>query len=337
MTTPPPVAVIGAGSWGTALAHLLARKGIPVRLWARRPELAAVIARDRENHDYLPGIPLAGGIAPSASMPEVATGCRFLICALPSHRVRDHFSSHRAVIPADAVVVSATKGIEENSLLTMTQTLRQILQHVPRENVTALSGPSFAREVAEGKPTAVVVSGPAPGPAARVQDLFASPSFRVYTNEDTLGVELGGAYKNVIAIAAGVCDGLALGYNTRGALITRGLTEICRLGVAMGALPQTFSGLAGLGDLVLTCTGDLSRNRFVGLELGKGKSLAEILKGMQAVAEGIRTTRAIVSLGERYGISLPIAQEVYGALYGGKNPLQSVLDLMARDRKAETE
>lgn len=334
--TPPTVTVIGAGSWGTTLAHLLGQKGIPVRLWVRRPELAAHLARRRENPDHLPGVPLAAGVVPGTSFPDAVAGCRFLVCALPSHTVRDLFLPHRALIPADAVVISATKGIEEDSMLTMTQTLGQVLDHVPREQITVLSGPSFAREVALGKPAAVVAAAPLASAAERVQELFTTSAFRVYTNKDTLGVELGAAYKNVIAIAAGACDGLGLGNNTRAALITRGLAEISRLGAAMGALPETFSGLAGLGDLVLTCTGDLSRNRFVGLELGKGRPLPEILAGMRAVAEGVRTTRAVVSLGQRYKVDLPIAREVYGALYGGKDPRRSVLDLMTRDRKAET-
>jgi len=335
MKLPGAVAVIGAGSWGTTLAHVLARKGIPVKLWVRRPELAAMIIQGRQNPDYLPGISLASGISVSTSMAEAVAGCRFLICALPSHAVRSHFTDFGATVPAHATLISTTKGIEEGSLLTMTQILSELLFHIPSNRVLALSGPSFAREVALGKPTAITVAGPDPGPTASVQDLFTTTAVRVYTNFDKLGVELGGAYKNVIAIAAGTCDGLELGHSARGALITRGLAEISRLGVAMGANPETFAGLTGLGDLVLTCTGELSRNRFVGLELGRGKPLREILEKMRMVAEGVRTTRAIVSLGEKYGIDLPIAREVCAILHDGKNPRQSVMDLMGRDLKAE--
>lgn len=294
-----------------------------------------MMIQERQNPDYLPGIPLATAISLSTSMTEAVAGCRFLICALPSHAVRSHFTHYGATVPADATVISATKGIEEGSLLTMTQVLSQVLAHIPRNRVLALSGPSFAREVAQGKPTAIAVAGFDSSPTASVQDLFTTTALRVYTNLDPLGVQLGGAYKNVIAIAAGTCDGLELGHNARGALITRGLAEISRLGVAMGANPETFSGLAGLGDLVLTCTGELSRNRFVGLELGRGKPLAQILDRMRMVAEGVRTTRAIVSLGEKYGIDLPIAREVHAILHEGKHPRQSVMDLMGRDLKAE--
>lgn len=329
------IGVIGAGSWGTTLADLLARKGYAVTLWAYEEDLVARMQETRENDLYLPGFKLASGLAFTASVKEVVVGREMLLLVPPSQVMRNVISQTVEYIEAGTLLVSAAKGIENNSLLPMSEVLLEILPEAVSEGVAFLSGPSFAREVAAGMPTAVVAAATREKVARRVQEIFSTQAFRVYTNDDVVGVELGGALKNVIAVAAGVSDGLGFGYNTRAALITRGLAEMTRLGTAMGANPATFAGLAGMGDLVLTCTGDLSRNRTVGMELGRGKKLEEILSHMKMVAEGVKTTLSAYQLACKLGVEAPIIEQTYRLLYEGKDARQAVSDLMLRELKSE--
>ncbi|MDD3991747.1 MAG: NAD(P)H-dependent glycerol-3-phosphate dehydrogenase [Desulfobacterales bacterium] len=329
------IAVVGAGSWGTALAQLLADKGYDVDLWTFEDEIRQQIRDLRENTVYLPGCPLSENIRPDTDLDAVVREKDLVVMVVPSHvmrQVAERLSGH---LPPTCIVVSASKGIENTTHLTMTGILAETLQgHDPRY-LAALSGPSFAREVARRVPTVVTVAARDEAVAAYVQRVFAAPWFRVYTNEDVIGVELGGAVKNVIAIAAGVIDGLGLGLNTRAALITRGLTEIRRLGLALGANPRTFTGLAGMGDLVLTCTGALSRNHTVGVKLGEGKRLEEILAEMRMVAEGVKTAKSVYNLSRRLGVEMPISHEIYRILYEGTSPAEGVMRLMTRDLKDE--
>jgi glycerol-3-phosphate dehydrogenase (NAD(P)+) len=329
------IGVIGAGSWGTTLADLLARKGHDVCLWIYESDLAERMVRTRENDLYLPGFPLAPNLTCSSDLAAVTTERDLLLLVPPSQVMRTVMRQALPHIAERTVLVTAAKGIENESLLTMTQVLRQICPERPESSLVVLSGPSFAREVAGGMPTAVVAAGSAASTTNLVQDTFSTAAFRVYTNDDVVGVELAGALKNVIALAAGVSDGLGFGYNTRAALITRGLAEMARLGMALGAQPATFSGLAGMGDLVLTCTGDLSRNRSVGMELGRGRTLEEILQGMKMVAEGVKTTLSAFQLAEKLGVEVPITEQMYAILYQGKSARQAVTDLMLRELKAE--
>ncbi len=327
-------AVIGAGSWGTALAVLLAGKGTPVTMWAHRQEHAERLARERENAVYLPGVRLPDNLRLTHDLAEAVGNARFVVMVVPSHAFREVFLLIAPLLEADTVVVSAAKGIENQSLLTMTGVMRDAAPGLACP-LAVLSGPSFAREVAEGKPTAVTVAAADPVVASQVQDLFFTERFRVYTSTDVMGVEIGGPLKNVVAIAAGISDGLGFGTNARAALITRGLAEITRLAVKLGANPLTMAGLAGIGDLVLTCTGDLSRNRTVGLKLGRGMSLAEIQAEMRMVAEGIRTTRSAYDLARRHQVEMPILEQVYAVLYQGKTCRQAVTDLLGRGQKEE--
>ncbi|MEW6218966.1 MAG: NAD(P)H-dependent glycerol-3-phosphate dehydrogenase [Thermodesulfobacteriota bacterium] len=329
------LAVIGAGSWGTALAKLLADKGAAVRLWARRPALAQAIDRDRENRDYLPGAPLPGNLFVTSDLTQAVAGACGVVMVVPSHGFRPQLAALAPFLDPSALLVSAVKGVENDTLCTMSQVMSQVLPGPLAGRIAVLAGPSFAREVAAGQPTAVTVAGASLDIARAWQRLFHTDRFRVYTSTDLIGLELGGAVKNVVAIAAGIADGLGFGTNTRAALITRGLAEIIRLGLAMGANPLTFSGLGGLGDLVLTCTGDLSRNRQVGLALGQGKGLAQILAGMQMVAEGVRTTRSIYQLAARHRVEMPITEQVYRVLYEGQRPMTAVQELLAREGKDE--
>ncbi len=329
------VAVVGAGSWGTALAALLAKKGHEVRLWAYEPEVAEQIQRSGENRTYLPGAPLPSSLECSADMEAALRGAAVVLSVSPSQFVGSVMSRAAPHVPDDAVVVSASKGIETSTLRTMDEVLSSVLSPPQMKGFSALSGPSFAVEVVREAPTAVVVASRSEAASAEIQDLFQTDYFRVYTATDVIGVELGGALKNVIALGAGVAAGLGFGPNTLAALMTRGLAEIRRLGVAMGARPATFSGLAGMGDLVLTCSVDLSRNRTVGYRLGKGESLEEILRDMNQVAEGVRTTQAVHDLAKRYGVEMPIAREVHGMLVSGTRPSQALRSLMARDPKPE--
>jgi len=331
------IAVIGAGSWGTTLANLLAEKFERVCLWVFEEELFRTMEQKRENEIFLPGIRLSENLHLTHSLEEAITGKDILICALPSHAVQEIFRQGQAYLQKGSLVISATKGLENETHRTISQVLREILGPGFRDSIACLSGPSFAREVSRKFPTAVAVAGSSPQAAQVAQDLFSRPYFRVYTNPDLIGVELGGAIKNVMAIAAGTSDGLGFGHSSRAALITRGLAEMTRLGLSMGAEAETFFGLAGLGDLVLTCTGDLSRNRQVGIELGRGRTLAEILAGMRMVAEGIRTTKALRELARKRGVEMPITEKVYQILHEGKNPGEAVGELMSRGARSERE
>ncbi|NOY52576.1 MAG: NAD(P)-dependent glycerol-3-phosphate dehydrogenase [Deltaproteobacteria bacterium] len=331
------VAVIGAGAWGTTLANLLAKKGINVSLWVFEKDLAKRMGEEHENRLYLPGVLLSERLVPSSSVEAVAHGCRTFLLVTPSHVTRKVIRAFAPSLPDDALVISAGKGIENETLMTLSEVLPAELPQLPKSNFAYLSGPSFAREVAAELPTAVSVASKDRRTAEVVQQLFSTPYFRVYTTPDVVGVELGGAVKNVMAIAAGLSDGLGFGYDTRAALITRGLNEMSRLGTTLGALPRTFMGLAGLGDLVLTCTGDLSRNRTVGLKLAEGKTMEEIVSTTRTVAEGIRTTRSVHDLAAREGVEMPITRQVYRILYEGIDPKDAVRELMSRDPKDELE
>lgn len=329
------IGVIGAGSWGTTLANLLAEEISRVDLWVYEEELIRIMQEKRENIFFLPGIPLLPNIFLTKSLEEAFAGKDIIISALPSQAVRSIFRQARAFIKEKTVIVSATKGLEEASWKTATQVIKEEIGQALDFDLACLSGPSFAREVSRKIPTAVTIAALPSEVRRQMQEIFTRPYFRVYTNRDILGVELGGAIKNVIALAAGISDGLALGHSSRAALITRGLAEMTRLGVRLGAEERTFFGLAGLGDLVLTCTGDLSRNRQVGIELGRGRPLAEILAGRKMVAEGVITTKALRNLGQKMGVEMPITEKVYEILYEGKEPLTAVQELMARLPKAE--
>jgi glycerol-3-phosphate dehydrogenase (NAD(P)+) len=334
MTT--SIAVLGAGSWGTALAKLLSDNGHEVALWGHRPEHVEAIRAAGENQLYLPGFRLNDELSVTASIKEAVTGKPVVVMAVPSHGYRLVFSEVAPLLQESAVVVSAAKGIENETLLTMTGVMAEVLAGRPAR-LAVLSGPSFAREVAQGLPTAVTVAATDKEATTLLQQLFRTEYFRVYGSTDLVGLELGGALKNIVAIAAGICDGLKYGTNTRAALITRGLAEIARLGVKMGANPLTFAGLAGLGDLVLTCTGDLSRNRQVGLKLGQGYSLQQILAEMRMVAEGVKTTRSAWDLARREGVEMPILEQIYQVLYEHKSCAAAVRDLLNRDQKEELE
>lgn len=329
-----PVAVIGAGAWGTALAWLVADKGERVRLWAYEAEVAAEIIATRENRSYLPGVRLPESLTATNSLADSVQGAGALIFAVPSHAAAGVLAQLASHLPPGMPIVSATKGIEQEKLR-LTSALAEEMLSAHRGPVFALSGPSFAVEVCRRQPTAVVLAGPPGSWAGSLQRLLMTPAFRVYLSEDRVGVELGGALKNVIALAAGVVDGLGFGHNTRAALITRGLAEMVRLGVAMGADARTFAGLSGMGDLVLTCTGSLSRNREVGVQLGQGKKLADILAGSRTVAEGVNTAGAAKALAERHHVEMPIVQAVCAVLFDGKDPRQAVTDLMERAARSE--
>ncbi|MDY6856199.1 MAG: NAD(P)H-dependent glycerol-3-phosphate dehydrogenase [Thermodesulfobacteriota bacterium] len=331
------IGVIGAGSWGTTLANLLAEKGYRVTLWVYEPELCDIIKRKRENTLYLPDSKLSDNIYPTASFAEVCKGKGILVSVVPSHVVRNTISQTIPFLAEKPIIVSASKGIESDTLMSMSHVLKEVLPVALHENLVYLSGPSFAKEVIKKTPTAVSVASENQEACRIAQGVFATQFFRVYTNSDVIGVELGGALKNVIAIAAGTSDGLGFGHNTRAALITRGLAEISRLGVFVGANPLTFSGLTGLGDLVLTCTSDLSRNRSVGLQLGKGKKLKEILDDMKMVAEGIKTTKAAYHVAKKLNVQMPITEQIYYLLYEDKPAKDVVTQLMSRDLKCELE
>ncbi len=329
------VAVVGAGSWGTALANLLAKKGVDTILWSYEAEVAQAIRAGHRNPNYLSEVVLDTSLEVTESLPEAVQGADVVVSVSPSHVVRQVMGQAAPHLRDDALVVSASKGIEEGSLQMMDGVLAEVLGPEHARRMAFLSGPSFALEVALEHPTAVTMASRDDAAAERSQELFQTDYFRVYTSPDVVGVEIGGSLKNVIAIAAGVVDGLGLGHNTRAALITRGLAEITRLGVAQGADPLTLAGLAGMGDLILTCTGALSRNYTVGVELGRGRSLEDILGGMMMVAEGVRTTRAARELARREDIEMPIVDEVYGVLYEGVSPREAVDNLMLREPKPE--
>lgn len=327
-------AVIGAGSWGTALAQLLAEKGAGVRLWVREPEVLAQIAQG-ENQTFLPGVGLSSRLVPTHDFAEALSGAAAAVMAVPSHVFREILQQAAPYLKPPLVLVSATKGLEIESQLTMEGVVREELG--AELAYAVLSGPSFAREVAARQPTAVTVASRLPEAARFLQRLFSAPHFRVYTSYDVTGLELGGALKNVFAIGTGMLTGFGLGDNPRAALITRGLAEITRLGVRLGANPMTLVGLGGLGDLVLTCTGRLSRNFQVGYRLGRGEPLEEILASMQMVAEGVKTSQAVYRLAQRLGVEMPIVEAVYRILYTGLSLKEAIRKLMARELKDELE
>ena len=329
------IGVVGAGSWGTTLANLLVKKHDNVTLWAFEPDLVERMRKTRENDLFLPGFALDRELAFSNDLVEVVAGKDLLLLVPPSQVMRRVVEQAAAHIAPGTLIVSAAKGIENETLQLMSQVLAETLPAPLGERLAFLSGPSFAREVAAEMPTAVAVAAADPAICRAAQEVFSTAAFRVYTNDDVIGIELGGALKNVIALAAGVSDGLGFGHNTRAALITRGLAEMTRLGLALGAQPATFAGLAGMGDLVLTCTGDLSRNRSVGMELGRGRTLEEILAGMTMVAEGVKTTLSAYQLAAKLGVEVPIIAQMYRILYQGKSPRQAVSELMLRELKPE--
>jgi glycerol-3-phosphate dehydrogenase (NAD(P)+) len=329
------VGVIGAGSWGTTLADMLAKKGHKVTLWAYEKELVREMQGRRENSIYLQGIGLADNLCFTEDLQAAVSDKELLLFVVPSQVLRGVLAAAIPHIRAGALIVSASKGIEVDTLKLVSQVYEELLSPDHYRRFAVLSGPSFAREVALEMPTAVVAAAADPFVAKDVQDAFTCRYFRVYTNSDVTGVELGGAVKNVIAIAAGISDGLGFGANTRAALITRGLAEISRLGVALGARCETFSGLAGMGDLVLTCTGDLSRNRTVGIQLGQGRTLAAILSKMRMVAEGVKTTESTCLLAWKLGVEMPIAFKVNDILYNDRPARDAVIELMSRNLRAE--
>lgn len=328
-------AVIGAGSWGTAIANLLAKKGMDTILWAYEPHVAEGITREHRNPEYLSEIALNPLLRATNSLEEAVTGADVVVSVSPSHVVRRVMQSAGQHLAEDVLIVSASKGIEVDTLRTMDQVFEEVLPRQSLSRTAYLSGPSFALEVGLEHPTAVTMASRNAQAAADAQEIFQTDYFRVYTTDDVTGVEVGGSLKNVIAIAAGVVAGLGFGHNTLAALITRGLAEISRLGTALGANPLTFAGLAGMGDLILTCTGSLSRNRTVGLALGQGKPVDEILSGMNMVAEGVPTTRSARDLARKHGVEMPIVEEVHAILFEGKPPRLAVENLMLRAPKAE--
>lgn len=332
------IAVIGAGAWGTGLAIVLGRKGTHrVRLWAHETDVCESITQLRVNQRFLPGRSVPETVSASNDFAVVLEGAQIVVSVMPSQHCRALFERMRPLIPPQALIVSATKGIEEGSLLRMSEVIAAALHQEHPSNIGALSGPSFAQEVARGDPTAITVASPVASLSRTVQQEFSDSSFRVYTNSDVVGVELGGALKNVIAIAAGICDGLGLGHNSVAALITRGLAEMTRLVVACGGRAETMAGLAGLGDLVLTCTGGLSRNRSVGVELGRGKKLPEIIAAMHGmVAEGVFTTTAAAGLARARAVEMPITEQMDTILHRGKSPREAIQELMSRTGKSET-
>lgn len=329
------VAVLGAGAWGTALAKVLADKLHPTLLWAHDVRHAAAINETRTNARYLPGFSLPPSLTATAELGEALQGAELVVVVVPSHALRGVIRDARPMLPEAALLCGASKGIENDSLMLMSEVLEAELGDDRRGRFTFLSGPSFAKETAAGMPTAVVVAGTSASETHAVQHAFATDRFRVYSSDDVVGVELGGALKNVVAIAAGIVDGLGFGHNARAALITRGLAEISRMAVRKGASPLTLAGLSGMGDLVLTCTGELSRNRTVGFEMGKGKALPEVLAQLGHVAEGVKTTKSAYDLGRKLDVDMPIATEVYRVLYENKPPRQAVVDLMGRELKRE--
>ena len=333
--TKTKIGVVGAGSWGTALANLLALKGFMIDLWAFEKEVKDHIESLKMNSEFLPGVVLSDRIIPSNDINAVVKGKDLVLVVVPSHVMRETAHHIREHISKETIIVSASKGIENKTHLTMSGVLREILYETDEDSFVVLSGPSFAREVVNKVPTVVAVASKNSKVAGYVQHVFATPYFRVYTNNDMVGVEMGGAVKNVIAIAAGIIEGLGLGLNTRAALITRGLTEIRRLGLKLGANPRTFAGIAGVGDLVLTCTGNVSRNHTVGKKIGEGMKLNDILSEMRMVAEGVKTAESVYNLSESLGVEMPICHEVYHILYDGVSPKEAVHRLMTRDLKQE--
>lgn len=327
--------VFGSGSFGTAIASVLASNFDEVVLWGRDAATIATINEKHENTGYLPGLALSPKIRGSTDLQHAAEGASVVAVAIPSQATRDVMAKVATFLPSHVPIVTVSKGIENETLLTMTEVLEQCLPESFHPSIAVLSGPSFAKEMVLGMPTVVTIASRWEKTAQKAQALFSSERFRAYTSTDVVGVQVGGSLKNVIAIAAGIGDGLGLGHNTRAAIITRGLAEITRISVRMGANPLTLSGLAGMGDLVLTCTGELSRNRRVGIDLGKGRSLDEILKEMKQVAEGVKTAKSAKDLSVKLQVELPICEQVFRIAYEGKSPKAAVLDLMVRSPKSE--
>jgi glycerol-3-phosphate dehydrogenase (NAD(P)+) len=329
------IGVVGAGAWGTALAKLLADKGFTLDLWVFEKEVKAQIETDHINKVFLPDIKLPDNIIPSNDLAHVVKDKDLVLIVVPSHTMRDITGKMRDHIDPDTVVVTASKGIENKTHLTMTQIIEERIDTLKPQNISVLSGPSFAKEVATKIPTVVAAASTDRKVSEFVQAVFSCPTFRVYINDDPVGTQIGGAMKNVLAIAAGICDGMDMGLNPRAALITRGLTEMNRLGTRLGADPLTLSGLAGVGDLLLTCTGSLSRNYTVGIQIGQGKKLDEIISEMRMVAEGVKTTRSVYNLSRKLGVDLPICNEVYAVLFEDLSVEETVERLMNRSLKHE--
>ena len=329
------LAIVGGGSWGTALACVLSARFARIRLWVYEQDLAARMCLTRENDVYLPGFRLPGHVQVTHELTEALAGAAIVLSVTPSHVVRLVYSQMLPLLGPEMLFVSATKGLENGTLLRMSEVIRETLAARFEPRVVVLSGPTFAREVAAGQPTALVAAAGDAAAAQTIQSAFSGPTFRLYTSADPVGVEIGGAVKNVVAIGAGVCHGLGLGHNTVAALITRGLAEITRLATAMGGRAQTLAGLAGLGDLVLTCTGELSRNRMVGAELARGRQLGEIVGSTRMVAEGIKTTEAAAELARRHGVEMPISEQMLQMLNFGLAPREAIRRLMERTLKGE--
>ncbi len=335
------IAIIGGGAWGTGIAIVLGRKGSHcVRLWVHEADVCESIMQKRVNEKFLPGRPIPESVTASNDLGETLRGAQIVVSVMPSQHCRALFERMRPLVPPQALIVSATKGLEEGTLQRMTEVIIEVMKRKDGSlaAVGALSGPSFAQEAARGDPTAVTIASQDGAFVRTVQREFSDSSFRVYTNSDVIGVELGGALKNIVAIAAGICDGLGFGHNSVAALITRGLAEMTRLVVACGGRGETMAGLAGLGDLVLTCTGGLSRNRSVGVELGRGRKLPDIIAGMHGmVAEGVFTTTAAVGLARARGVEMPITEQMHAILHQGKSPREAIQELMSRTGKSEIE
>jgi glycerol-3-phosphate dehydrogenase (NAD(P)+) len=330
-----PIGIIGAGGWGIALAKVLADKGEQVTLWCHGAESYHELQENRESHIYLAGILLPSSIKFTRSIEAAVTDKSLIICAVPSHTVRGVMASASSYVSSQTTVLCGTKGLEEESLKTMGEVLAEIFGDPQQQRHAFLSGPTFAIEVARGLPAAVTVAARQEDTARDVQETISTQNFRVYTSTDIVGVQMGGVIKNIIAIAAGISDGLNLGHNARAALITRGLAEMTRLAIRMGADPMTLAGLPGLGDLVLTCAGDLSRNRKVGIQIAQGKSVQEITQGTRMVAEGVRNTRSVYILARNLGAEMPIVEQMYKVIHEGKKPAEAVRDLMQRSLKSE--
>ncbi len=324
------ISIIGAGNWGTTIACHIAKKGYDVCLWVYEPELADIIRNSRKNLWYLPDIFIPENVRITSDFPDAVEKARFIINAVPTQFIREVFSTP-ASYRSDAVIINLSKGIERETLLLPSE----IIKEITGLQVAVLSGPSFAKEVSKGLPTAVTLASRDRHQGLLIQDIFSSDKFRVYLNDDIIGVELGGALKNVIAIASGIADGLGLGFNARASLITRGLAEITRLGIAMGAHRRTFSGLSGVGDLILTCTSNLSRNYSLGYRLGKGEKLKDIMKGTREVVEGVDTSNSAVRLAQRYSVEMPITEAVFEIIHKDKSPVDALKDLMTRPLKEE--
>jgi glycerol-3-phosphate dehydrogenase (NAD(P)+) len=327
------IGIIGAGGWGIALASLLGQKGLSVTLWCHGAQSYRELHDTRENHSYLPGVVIPDTVEVTRSLNAAVTDRELICCVVPSHAVRQVMTEARSYLNSKTIIVCGTKGLEEETFQTMGEVLTEIFG--AGERLAFISGPTFAIEVAQGLPAAITVAAYSEIIAGEIQAVLSTPSLRAYTSKDVIGVQMGGVIKNVIAIASGISDGLGLGHNARAALITRGLAEMTRLAIKMGADPLTLAGLPGVGDLILTCTGGLSRNRQVGLQIGGGKSIAEVMQGSRMVAEGIRNARSVYFLAKKLGVEMPIVEQMYRIMHEGKKPSEGVRELMQRSLKAE--